>query len=1263
MAPSTSRVWKAIRSLMKRSPLPTSPNGRRIPISPGLAAQLVDERRDKPYISNAVKTSKYNAFDFLPRQIIYQFTRLANAYQLLISILQLIPGFSTTGKFTTVIPLIVFLVLIIAKEGYYDWKRHRQDVAENNQPTRVLREAPLGADGSYAPDTESDNGGSSATRFQWEITTWKDLKVGDIIMLEKDEDVPADIVILHSDGAEGFAYIETIALDGETSLKIRERPPNLPDCSTIERISECQAQLTVEDPNSDLYRFDSQLTADDATRPLTINHVIFRGSTIRNNSVIGITINTGEECKIRLNSNKERKPKQPALESITNKIVLFLMAYVLISAGACTIAHVVWDRSAGRSWYLSFTQIRIADILMGFIIMFNNVIPLSLYVGLEGTKLGQMTLISNDLDIYHKETETRAQVNNTNNLDDLGQIGYVLSDKTGTLTENIMKLRYISVAGISWLHPIDMPDEPIKTSEGGILHTNYMLDHIRERPTSPFATKATRYLLAMALCHTCLPERTEDGSLDFQASSPDELALVRGARDLGFVLKQRSSQSVTVQTLIDGPSSETTFEILDIIEFNSKRKRMTIIVRCPDGRLLLICKGADSVLLPRLRAAEQKVVKSDQATVGGHLKEGRPKSLRREFRQLGSPDPFFQTGRLDGRSAQNQPLVDGDSWIHLESRQVLADETQSLRTSLHELLERPALFDERETIHEYFSHIDTYAVEGLRTLVYADKFLRPDDYARWKRLHHEAETSLVDRQERIEEVSDLLEQELDLVGASAVEDKLQKGVPETIAKLREANIKIWMLTGDKRETAISIAHSTRLCSPDSNVFILDICQGDLELQVAEAADTVQYRLQPAYGDTQQNHTVVVVDGETLKFIEEPSSTRLRNVFISLVISVDSVICCRASPAQKALLVSMIREGPPNRNSGIFSWLGIGTRSPLTLAIGDGANDISMISAANVGVGISGREGQQAARIADFSISQFRYLSKLLLVHGRWNYYRTTRFILATFWKETFIFFPQALFQQQTGSTGTSLYEPSSLALISFFTIACIIIVGTWEQDLESHTLMVVPRLYRYGQEGEGLSMAVYLGWFGNALLAGLIAYSACWAGYGGSTILKDDGIYAQGLLTFLVCVIWINYKLLIIELNYKAHFVFLSAIVSILAMWVYTLIVSNTMAPNAGPYSVRGGLLSGFGKEASWWCTLLLALAILYFIEMAARAYKQNYAMRSWVSRFWVSGRQLEKRGGGVREGFKDWEPRLWQEMEQDASVQQVIKKLYKEEY
>jgi phospholipid-translocating ATPase len=273
---------------------------------------------------------------------------------------------------------------------------------------------------------------------------------------------------------------------------------------------------------------------------------------------------------------------------------------------------------------------------------------------------------------------------------------------------------------------------------------------------------------------------------------------------------------------------------------------------------------------------------------------------------------------------------------------------------MDEMVDENLAADEAAVIERCFQHINDFATEGLRTLLYGYRFLDEGEYANWKKGYLDATTSLVNRAQLIEEAGELIEQQLELAGATAIEDKLQHGVPEAIDKLRRAKIKMWMLTGDKRETAINIGHSCRLIKDYSTVTVLDHEIGEVEQSM----------------------------GQTLSMINEAEPLNL--LFYDLAILADSVICCRASPAQKASLVKNIRKR---------------VKKSITLAIGDGANDIAMIQEAHVGIGITGKEGLQAARTSDYSIAQFRFLTKMLLVHGRWNYIRTCKYVAGTFWKE------------------------------------------------------------------------------------------------------------------------------------------------------------------------------------------------------------------------------------------------------------------------
>uniref|UniRef100_A0A8C1P7U1 Phospholipid-transporting ATPase n=1 Tax=Cyprinus carpio TaxID=7962 RepID=A0A8C1P7U1_CYPCA len=778
---------------------------------------------------NAIKTYKYNVLTFLPLNLYEQFKRAANLYFLCLLILQIIPQISTLPWYTTLVPLVLVLGITAIKDLVDDLARHRMDKEINNRRC------------------------------------------------------DADILLLSSSNPNSLCYVETAELDGETNLKfkmgLKVTDERLQEEDQLARYNgEYDMTLILcEEPNNRLDKFMGTMIWDSQSYALDLDNMLLRGCKIRNTDVChGLVIFAGNDTKIMRNGGKTRF-KRTRIDILMNYMVYTIFALLVLLCAGLAIGHTYWYESIGsKAWYLYdglgySSSYRGFLSFWGYIIILNTMVPISLYVSVEVIRLGQSKFINWDLQMYYADKDTAAKARTTTLNEQLGQIEYIFSDKTGTLTQNIMAFKKCTITG--------------RTYEMLLEEFNPILIRQFLRPLNDqnllYTTKDPQiheFFKLLSLCHTVMVEHKGD-ELVYQAASPDEGALVTAACNFGYVFLSRTQDTITILEM----DHEETYEMLALLDFNSDRKRMSIILRFPDGKIRLYCKGADTVIYQRLDANSKNIETTQEA-------------------------------------------------------------------------------------------LDIFANETLRTLCLCYKDISQAEFDAWSQKHQAASVSMGNREEALDTVYEEIEENL-----------LQK---------RQRC---------KKEKTLLKRFTNSTNPPDSN--------------------------QP------------VDDWEKEKRQED---------FVDMACECSAVICCRVTPKQKANVVSLVKR----------------YKKAVTLSIGDGANDVNMIKTADIGVGISGQEGMQAVMSSDYAFAQFRYLQRLLLVHGRWSYIRMCKFLRYFFYKNFAFTLVHFWFSFFNGFSSQTAYEDWFITLYNVcYSSLPVLLVGLLDQDVNDKLSLRFPKLYLPGQQG------------------------------------------------------------------------------------------------------------------------------------------------------------------------------------------------------
>ncbi|XP_027402338.1 phospholipid-transporting ATPase IK isoform X2 [Bos indicus x Bos taurus] len=970
----------------------------------------------RKYKKNIIHTAKYNVFSFLPLNLYEQFHRFSNLYFLLIILLQGIPEISTLPWFTLFAPLVCLLTIRAIRDLVDDIGRHRSDKIVNNRPCQILM-------------------GKS---FLWR--KWKNLHVGDLVCLHKDSIVPADLVLLASTEPSSLCYVETADIDGETNLKFRQAPMiTHHELTSIRKIASFQGKVVCEEPNSRMHHFVGCLEWKGKKYPLDSGNILLRGCKVRNtDTCYGLVVyagmdmlsqhlcfdwrNGGFDTKIMKNCGKIHL-KRTKIDHLMNRLVVLIFVSMVVVSAVLTFGfwHKVKEFKANHH-YVSAVHMRSVAmeaffIFWGFLILLSVLVPMAMFIMAEFIYLGNSVFINWDEHMYYEPQDLPAKARSTSLNDLLGQVEYIFSDKTGTLTQNIMTFKKCCINGVVY-GPEETPGKENtflwnEFADGKLLFCNAQLLQAVQANQD---WRVREFWRVLAVCHTVMVQE-KNNQLVYQAASPDEEALVTAARNFGYVFLARTQDSITLMEL----GEECVYQVLAMMDFNSIRKRMSVLVRKPEGSIYLYTKGADTVIYERL----QKKGETEWAT-----------------------------------------------------EEALA----------------------------------SFAKETLRTLCLACKEVDEEVYEEWRQRHQEASILLQNRAQALHQVYEEMEQSLQLLGATAIEDRLQDGVLETIKCLKQGNIKVWVLTGDKQETAVNIGFACELLSENMIILeekeivrILEVywennnnLQGgekkELPLQFkmalvinGEFLDQLLLSLRKEPRAPVQNVNVDPLESwqepgeERVDFLQarrlslmwrtlgiqlrssglapqhEDSKTlrsaeeRRERAFVELASRCQAVICCRVTPKQKALIVALVKK----------------YQNVVTLAIGDGANDVNMIKTADIGVGVAGQEGMQAVQNSDYVLAQFCFLRRLLLVHGRWSYMRVCKFLRYFLYKTLAGMMVQIWFAFYSGFTAQPLYEGWFLALFNLlYSTLPVLYIGLFEQDVSAERSLELPELYIAGQKEE-----------------------------------------------------------------------------------------------------------------------------------------------------------------------------------------------------
>ena len=1061
---------------------------------------------------------------------------MSNIYFLIIAILQCYKEISNAdGRPVILLPLIVVVLINGIKDFYEDLKRKKSDDEENNRSVLI-----------YNPIIE-----------QFEKKKWKNIKKGNIIKVNNNEFFPADCILINSSDKNHNCFVETKNLDGETNLKFKKSIKKFVELTSninnINLLQNIKGELVTKQPNEYIYEFNGYFSFDDdilnkekenennnsksmyedmkhsnlIEESISINSKIYsenennyisididsfllRGCSLcQTDFIYGLVVYVGHDTKIMKNSPKART-KISSIEGIMNKQIIFIFIFqaILGLIGACFSLYMLNSTEYNRIPYINKNKnygLKYFILRLGtWIVLLNNLVPISLLVTMEMVKYIQGFFISWDCQIYDRKNKLMTKVQTSTLNEELGQVKYIFSDKTGTLTKNYMQFKKMSIGNKSYgdIYNNNINNESKYLDDYGfITNININDNEIFNDLDNNNNELLDLFFTCLSTCHSGIIDNKkfdDEKKLFYETSSPDEIALLNCARFYKYIFTGKNIDNDI--SILDKNGNKKIFKELIQFEYSSERKRMSVILKCPDDKIRLFIKGADNIIIERLNKNNNPNLK------------------------------YIEKKLLD------------------------------------------------------------YSHEGLRILMIAYKEIDNNDFRSIYKEYKKAQLNTYLKNKLLNILADKVENNLILLGITGIEDKLQDNVDEVLESFITAGIKIWMLTGDKKETAKSIAYSCKLLN-DETFTIFDFSENSSKKTLTKEINKFikiynnsltnlnQYQNQNEIKNQIQNEKENQKDNKIEKEIENEISivntniikkpenqniqnqkygiiistnelttimedSTLQNSFYELSSKCNSVICSRVTPIQKAKMVNLIK----NREKNIT-----------TLSIGDGANDVNMITASHIGVGIIGKEGRQAARASDYAIGQFKFLKRLLFFHGRESYRKNSFIVCYNFYKNFLFVIPQFLLGFDSLFSGQTIYEPW---IYQFFNIAFaaypIIWFGIYDQQFKDTTFMNNPKYYSQGIYGKLFGYKRFWKWIFYGFVQAIFLYYFSFKMVLETYNLRGDiqDLKLSGTICYSAVVVIVNVKVLQTTYNYTFIGIFL-VFISVGSYYLFVYFMSD----------------------------------------------------------------------------------------------------------